>query len=530
MNRHRYLIIGLGIIIVLSVVFFSFRIFNTFDSHADLYMKTKIFTETLVHIADEYVDDIDFDFLVDKAINAMIEELDPHSNYVPANAYGRMTDQFMGYQGIGITFKMVDDKITVMRVLRNGPAERAGIQLGDHIIKIENDDVLGIEQDVVPTLLKGPIGTTVSVTIERPGLNEQFDVIFTRGQAFLESIRYYFMIDDTTGYVQLERFSRTSNQELQRVLRRLEGQGMKRLVFDLRNNTGGLLPQALEVSDSFLDGNKLIVKTVGRHPTANSEFNSTDSPTDVRIPMIVLINERSASASEIASGALQDWDRALILGKTSFGKGLVQSQIKFDDKSALLLTIGRWYTPLGRLIQKEYDNKSRQQYRSDATDDSLNSARIASEDRPTFTSPKGRMVYGGGGITPDHELDSDISASEFVFRIRSLPNRDPIFNFSQIYALEHQNTWDNVDTFIEEFTFINDDIERFKSFLADGDFEYTEEDFTEEVIRELELWVRVQTGEFLWGDEGRIKSFSVIDNVLWNSLEYFPEAENLINN
>ncbi len=529
MNTHRYIAAGFSIILLFSALFFGFKVINAYDKRAELFLKTKIFTEALVHIADEYVDDIDSDVLVNKAINAMVEELDPHSNYVQANAYGRMTDQFLGYQGIGITFKMVDDKITVLRVLRDGPSERAGLKLGDRITKIEGQDVLGIDSNLVPTMLKGPIGTKVSITIERYGDEEPFDVTITRGQAFLESLKYYYMMDDETGYIKLDRFARTSDTELERVLRRLEGQGMKRLVFDLRYNTGGLLPQAVDISDRFLKGNKLIVKTKGRHPTSNSEYNSTDNRFDVDIPMLILINESSASASEIVSGALQDWDRAIIVGKPSFGKGLVQSQIQFDDESALLLTIGRWYTPLGRLIQKDYENKSRQQYRSDAFNDSLNTVQNNKADRPVFNSTQGRKVYGGGGITPDYELESERSPNDFVIGLRTKVNNDPIFNFSQKYAFDHKDIWNNVDEFVQGYSFQADDLETFKSMLKEGEFEFTNEDFTEEVVSWLELWIRSQIGEFLWGDEGMIKSNSVIDDVLWNSLDYFPEAEKLIN-
>ena len=298
-NRLMLYIVSLSVISA-SITFFSFRITDVFDTHAEIYQKTKIFTEILVKIVDEYVDEKDSDVLIDKAINAMMQELDPHSNFLPPREFGQMSDRFMGYEGIGIQFRMLESKITVMHVLRGGPSERAGLKLGDRIIKIEGNDAIGLGQNDVPPLLKGPAGTRVSVTIERPGVGE-FDVTITRGQAFVESIKYYYMVDDITGYIYLESFSRTTTGELERALRQLEGQGMKRLVFDLRENTGGLLPQAIEVSDKFLSGNKLIVKTKGRMPSASGEFNSTDSPADIKYPMIVLIDEQSASVSEIVS-------------------------------------------------------------------------------------------------------------------------------------------------------------------------------------------------------------------------------------
>ena len=531
MNNRRYFLIGVLVIFLVSLLFFSSRVIEAIENQADIFQKTKIFTEILMNITERYVDEIDPNMLVDKAINSMIEELDPHSNLIPPREYDRMSDRFLGYQGIGISFLMIQDKISVMRVLSDGPSERAGLKLGDRIVKIEGESAIGITTSEVQLLLKGPAGTKVNVTIERPGADSPFDVTITRGQAFVESIRYFYMLDDVTGYLKIDTFSSTTGDELARVLQQLEGQGMEKLVLDLRGNTGGLLPQAIEVTDKFLSGKKLIVQTKGRAPEANSEHNSTDSPLDVKYPMIILIDELSASASEIVSGALQDWDRALIIGKTSFGKGLVQSQILFDDHSAFLLTIGRWYTPLGRLIQKEYENKSRLQYRIDARSDSLNILRQQSEDQPTFTTPMGRTVYGGGGITPDIEIGMRDYADSSNFDLyNNNPTDNPWFRYAQEYAIKNPNKWDNVDDFSQEYNLEGTELENFIKFLKDNNFRFNEQLLREESHDLNGLAIRRYIAEFLWGDIGYIKAHVVNDNVLWEALEYFPEAEKLVKN
>ncbi|MCH7781641.1 S41 family peptidase [candidate division KSB1 bacterium] len=537
MNFRRIILLSFVSVLTVSLIFFSFRVTDAFDTQAEIYQKTRIFTSILLKIIDEYVDEKDPDVLLDRAIAALMEDLDPHSNFVGPRAFENMSERIMGYQGIGIQFRMIENKITVMRVLRDGPSERAGLKMGDRIIKIEGENAIGMEQAEVPILLKGPTGTRVNVTLERPGIGE-IDVSITRGQAFLESVKYYFMLDDVTGYIHLETFSRTSSSEMDRALRHLQGQGMERLVFDLRENTGGLLPQAIEVADKFLGGNKSIVKTKGRIPSSNGEFNSTDSPADIKVPMIVLVDEQSASASEIVSGALQDWDRALIVGKTTFGKGLVQSQTQFDDRSALLLTIGRWYTPLGRLIQKDYTNKSRQQYRQDAASESFNLENRQREDRPTFTTPMGRTVYGGGGVTPDIDLESNFVLSPAYYMltpsVRALlqnnQSYEPYFQYGQDFAVKNADRWSSAREFVEDYALEGAEYDSFIQFLNDKNMNFDEQDFDDESKVILEWNVRNRIAEFLWGDEGKMISAAKDYEALMNALEYFPEAEKLSKN
>jgi len=513
-------------VIIISSVFFSFKVIDIVGTRGDILLKTKIFTDIIWLISDEYVDEVDSDQLFTTAIQAMLDELDPHSQYVPPRRYEDMSERFLGYQGIGVQFRMVDNKITIMRVLRDGPSERAGLKLGDRIIEIEGKNAVGMKQDDVPALLKGPQGTRVRVTVERAGVAEPFEVEITRGQAFVESIKYFYMLDEVTGYINLETFSKTSIKELDYAVRILENQGMKRLVFDLRGNGGGLLPQAKEVSDKFLDGGKVIVETKGRTRMSNQVYKSESDPGDVDFPMIVLINEESASASEIVSGALQDWDRAIVVGKTSFGKGLMQTQIEFEDHSALLLTTGRWYTPLGRLIQKPYENKSNEQYRMDAMSDSLNKEREQEIDRPEFTTPLGRIVYGGGGITPDYEITSTNLVSRYAIEMNAFSAEQPIFRYAQEITVKNPDKWNDVYELIENYSLDGAELEKYKTFMDKINYKYDNENL-EKYKGDIEKYIEANMAQFLWGDEAYWRVFQVGDNVLADSQKYFSDAVKL---
>ncbi|MFC1729898.1 S41 family peptidase [candidate division KSB1 bacterium] len=527
MKKRSMFISTFVVVIILSAVFFSFKLIYAYSARGDLFLKTKILTDIIWLISDEYVDEVDTDLLFNKAIKSLTDELDPHSQYVPPSSYENMSERFMGYAGIGVQFGMIDDRITVRRVLRNGPSERAGLKLGDRIIEIEGEDAIGLEQDDVPKLLKGPQGTRVKVTIEREGAGDPFEVEITRGQAFVETIKYFYMLDEETGYINLERFAITSISELEDAIRTLQEQGMKRLVFDLRFNGGGLLPQAKEIADKFLDGDKMIVETKGRTRSSNQVFTSTDNPEDFEDPVIVLTNEESASASEIVSGALQDWDRGLIVGSTTFGKGLMQAQIQFEDGSALLLTTGRWFTPLGRLIQKDYTDKTMSEYQAAARSDSLNKAREQDVERPQFTTPGGRTVYGGGGIAPDIEITSSNQVSSYVFNVESFSAEQPIFRYAQKLAVNNPDRWSDVYDLMENFSLEGTEYDRFQGFLDEIGFQHDDEDI-DKTRSDFEKYIEARTAEFLWGDEPFWRAIQVDDNVLKEAVNYFSEAEALL--
>ncbi|MCP4726325.1 MAG: S41 family peptidase [bacterium] len=535
MKKSRYLAISLITLISVSVIFFSFTFFQQQNNERNVLQKTKIFYQVIQHIMDDYVEDVDVERLINKAIEAMMEEIDPHSNYLPPQNFERMSEMFLGYEGIGVQFRMINEKPTVMHVLKDGPSERAGLQLGDRIIEADGTDLVGLGQNDIPPILKGPRGTRVKVMIERPGTDNPIPVTITRGRAIQESVRYYYMIDEITGYIKLDTFSRTTGREIQRAIKLLESRGMQKLVFDLRQNTGGLLSQAIEVADQFMKGGKVIVETRGRIPTANSVYKSSESPADFLNPMIVLVDENSASASEVVSGALQDMDRALIVGKTTFGKGLMQNQIQFEDRSALVLTTGRWYTPLGRLIQKDYDNKSREEYQRDARNDSLNVARDLNEDKPSFKTPTGRVVYGGGGIKPDVELDGTDFVNGDVYWVENFSPTQTIFLYAQEFSIANKNKWKNYSDFLENYKFNEAEQQKFIDYYntANADAEGQVKELYSRALEHMDdlgIFLKARVAEFLWGDEARIRVFTKDDNVLNKSLKHFEQAGSLIKN
>ncbi len=328
----------------------------------NIYDQLTRFAEVLTDVSRLYVEDVDEEKLVTEAINGMLESLDPHSVYIPEKQLRDVNERFEGhFEGIGIEFVIQNKYPTVVSPIPDSPSDRLGLRPGDKIIEIEGESAFGITEDEVMKKLRGPRGTTVNLTISRIGASQPLHFAITRDRISIYSILAAFMLDDQTGYVKLNRFSRTTDEELTRALQKLESQGMKRLILDLRFNSGGFLDQAVAVANKFIPAGKKIVYTRGRIQQANEDFYASEDPYKTDMPLIILINHGSASASEIVAGAAQDWDRALIVGERSFGKGLVQNQIPLKDGSAVRITIARYYTPSGRLIQRPY-NHGREQY------------------------------------------------------------------------------------------------------------------------------------------------------------------------
>jgi len=395
MKNKRLFSIILIFLLIISTSFLGTKVFGLLFQ-VDAYTKVKVFSEIIINIKDYYVDEKDPVHLIDSAINVMLEELDPHSVILPPEKSQDMDERFQGFGGIGIWFMIVDQKITITDVFKNGPCDKLGLMRGDQIVAINGESAIGIDNDETARKLKGIPGTSVDVLVERPGWEEAKKFTIVREDIEPESVYHVFMLTDEIGYIEMKRFTRTTVEELEKALETLENENMKQLVLDLRDNPGGYLPISLGVVDKFLPGDKKIVYTKGRTRDSQKEFFSTDRDTHPFLPMIVLIDQSSASASEIVSGALQDWDRALVIGTTSFGKALVQTPFKLSDQSRLLLTTAKYYTPSGRLIQKSYEGKTREQYYTDSGKD-LDKVK---SDSLTFRTSGGRIVYGGGGITP----------------------------------------------------------------------------------------------------------------------------------
>ena len=362
----------------------------------------------LLHIIDDqYVDKVNIDSLVNNAIPLILAELDPHSVYISAKDAQAANDDLKGsFTGIGVEFTIRQDTIHVQNVISNGPAERAGVLAGDKIISVDGKPFVGkiVTNEEAMHRLKGPKDTKVKIGVLRYGSKKPKYITITRGEIPQKSITATYMLDDKTGYIRIKNFGETTYPELLIALEQLSQQGFSNLVIDLRDNTGGLLTSAIQIANEFLPKNKLIVYTEGRK-SPKQEFPSDGHGSYQKLPLVVLINEVSASASEIFAGAMQDNDRATIIGRRSFGKGLVQQQIGFPDGSIIRLTIARYYTPSGRCIQKPYSTGDDKNYEQDLIT-RYQHGEFFSQDSikhhgPAYHTGIGRVVYGGGGITPD---------------------------------------------------------------------------------------------------------------------------------
>ena len=359
----------------------------------------RVFTAALAAIDREYVEQVPSDRLVYGGIEGMLKTLDPHSSFFDPRSYAQMRERQEGrYYGLGIQIQPIDGDITVMSIFEGSPAFKKGLRRGDIIARIENEDAKGMTSEDAVKRLKGPKGTPVNIAIKRRGYDQLIPLEVTRDEVNIVSVRGAFMMDAETGYLKLGEFTETSNTEVGAALQQLVGKGMKRLVFDLRDNPGGALDQAIAISNRFLPRGDMIVFTRGRVPNADQDYHATERSDYTHLPVVVLVNRNSASASEIVSGALQDHDRALVVGETTFGKALVQSVYKISENAGLALTTGRYYTPSGRLIQRPWDGAFDEYLTYTYRDQK--GAREHSNTELKYTDA-GRKVYSGGGIEPD---------------------------------------------------------------------------------------------------------------------------------
>jgi carboxyl-terminal processing protease len=366
-------------------------------------------------INDLYLDTVNFDVLVEKGTIEMLKELDPHSAYISKKDVQQANEPLIGsFDGIGVSFALVKDTINITEVIVNGPSEKVGIKAGDKIVKVDTAVACGkhVNNKWVFDHLRGPKGTKVSILIKRGKNPELLEFNITRDKIPMNSINVFFMADKNTGYIRLERFAQTSTQELRDAITRLKARGMKNLILDLRGNGGGYLQAAFEIANEFLGNDKMIVYTDNFRKTGE-QFKSNNHGEFQKGRLVILVDENSASASEIVSGATQDWDRALIMGRRTFGKGLVQKPINLPDGSQVRLTISKYYTPSGRCIQRPYED-GLDSYFDDLSDRSkhgelLTADSIKFPDSLKYHTHRGRVVYGGGGIMPDFFIPLDTS-------------------------------------------------------------------------------------------------------------------------
>jgi carboxyl-terminal processing protease len=403
----------------------------------------RAFTSALAAIEREYVEDVPSDRLVYSAIDGMLKTLDPHSSFFDPRSYRQLRERQEGrYYGLGIQIQVIDGDITVMSIFEGSPAYKKGLRRGDVIARIQGvdangnkimEDAKGWTSDQAVARLKGPKGTTVDISLRRRGYDGLIDLAVERDEVNITTVRGAFMVDRETGYIKLGDFSETSDEEVGAALEALTKKGMKRLVFDLRDNPGGPLDQAIKISNRFLPRGEMIVYTKGRVPSANQEYRATEESEYTDLPLVVLVNRNSASASEIVSGAIQDHDRGLVVGETTFGKALVQSVYKISGNAGLALTTGRYYTPSGRMIQRPWDG---------AFDEyltySLREQTAEREHSPADLklTDAGRKVYGGGGIEPDKFIAGPVEGFNPTRFGRILVARQAFANFAEGFTAE----------------------------------------------------------------------------------------------
>lgn len=412
-NPRRLAVIGM--LLIVSSAFLGSRIEQAFSQDNNIGEQLSKYSEVMTLVQRYYVDKPNLGELNDAAIVGMLSKLDPHSVYMPPKNVEQAAEQFSGkFEGVGVQFMLgKNDTILIDAIIPGGPSDMLGIIAGDKIIAINGRRTLKFTEDSVRNTLRGPKGTKVSVSIVRSGQPAPLEFVITRDVIPIVSVMASFMVDDKTGYLNIGRFADQTHDEMMAALTDLSAKGMKQLILDLRGNPGGYLEQAVRIADEFIGGSKTIVSTKGRISSFDDVDVSSPGQKYEKIPLVVLVDRGSASASEIVSGAVQDLDRALIVGVPSFGKGLVQRQFPLgNDKSAIRLTISRYYTPLGRSIQKQYDGSKYtggQELEMEGSEEANfdHSNDVHDSTKPKYTTATGRTVYGGGGITPDYIVKSD---------------------------------------------------------------------------------------------------------------------------
>ncbi len=456
----------------------------------DLYTYLDLFNDALSKVEHAYVEDVDSKDLMYGAIRGMLSSLDPYSVFLDEESFADFQVTTEGeFGGLGIQITARDGVLTVVSPIEGTPAYDLGIQSGDRIIAIEGESTRGITVDEAILKLRGEPGTKVDITIYREGLDENLDYTVTRDIIRIDSVPYALLMDDDIGYVRVSRFSRTTATELEAKLDVLDAQGMRGLVLDLRSNPGGLLSEAVDVSDVFLSAGELVVSTRGRLKEQNKEFYATTParyPSD--FPIVVLVNGGSASASEILAGAIQDWDRGIVVGTTSFGKGSVQTLMRLrplTKECAVKLTTAKWYTASGRLIEKP----ERWDEEEVVVAGEEENGGEADEPKPEFRTAAGRIVYGGGGVTPDVSVESGRRSDLVV----DLERREEFFEFAIAYLSDHEIAGPDIE--------ITEPIwDAFLDFLDEDGFEYTREEIAER-RDEVELSIRRDLARKLWGRE-----------------------------
>ncbi|MBW8049720.1 MAG: S41 family peptidase [Cytophagales bacterium] len=488
------------------------------------------FRRILDYIDNYYVDSVNVDELEVHAIRVMLKKLDPHTIYISPEEVAAAREPLTGnFEGIGIEFDIIKDTLIVVAPISGGPSEKLGILSGDKIIKVDEEDIagIGLTNNKVYKLLRGQKGSKVDVTILRKVNKKLLRFTITRDKIPTYSVDVSYMVDEITGYMRITRFSAKTYDEFKGALSKLKSKGLKRLIIDLRNNPGGYMEHSIKIADEFISGNKLIVYTDGKDPRYDTKYRANFTGLFETGPLIVLINEGSASASEIVAGALQDNDRALIIGRRSFGKGFVQIPFTFEDDSEIRLTISRYYTPSGRCIQKPIDDD----YDFDLLNRYLHGEfyyadSIKFKDSTKFKTLKGRTVYGGGGIMPDIFVPRD--TSYFSNYLSNLLNKNILTEYGLNYYDEHKQSLEKrgFDDFYTNFRITDKMLDEIVNMASKMDIPFNEEEFelSKSIIKNN---LKTEIAKWVWQNEGAVPVRLEKDEIFQAALKHFKEAERI---
>ena len=510
---------------------------NVLISGDNVYDQIRKFSEVLNITEKFYVDDIDSQKLTEAAITGLLNNLDPHSIYIAPEPLKKVTEDFKGkFEGIGVSFAIVNDTITVVETIGGGPSAQIGILANDKIVRIDGEGTKGFTNDSVMKHLRGPKGTKVSVGIFRVGNPGLLDFEIIRDVIPLYSVEVSMMLDDETGYISVNRFMETTAKEMSAALQKLKAEGMKRLVLDLRGNPGGYLDQAVKMADMFLDGNveggaRMVVYTKGRRADVSEKYYAGTNSEFEKTPLILLVSNGSASASEIVAGAIQDWDRGLIVGETTFGKGLVQRQFDLPDNSAFRLTIARYYTPSGRLIQRSYaDGKDKYQReafeRNEVEGENLTHEEEKDTTRPVFKTAAGRKIYGGGGITPDYIVKYDSVTTFTIVASRRNLFYEYITKYLNQHTADIKAKYPDLASFKKNFSADDAFLADFLAFVKAKGVEFKEEQYIRDKAF-IQARLKAYIARNFWANDGWYQIVLTQDTQLKKALLIFPEAAHL---
>lgn len=528
-NRRYFFLLLIGIVLVSWLAsHFDAQVLNLNPEQQTRKQSLAKFNDVIRYIENVYVEEVQWDSAIEGSLTGLLQTLDPHSVYINARDAELNEESFEGkYQGIGIHFDVIEGYISVISVIPGSPSDEAGLQAGDQIIKIDGESAYQINMADVPKKLKGPAGSTVEVTLKRKGVEEPFNVRITRAEIPIFTLNTYFKADEQTGYIWINRFARTTAMEVEEALQHLEALGIEQLILDLRGNGGGLLKEAVKVVGKFIPGHQRVVYTKGRFSRYNEDFFTDDYETrKVRdFPLIVLIDGGSASASEIVAGAIQDYDRGLIVGTNSFGKGLVQNEFRLRDDSRIRLTVSRYYTPSGRLIQRPYKNKNLDDYYNgewEESDYDPDDRPDSAEVKPIHYTQSGRPVYGGGGITPDIEIKFKTVSLSPQMTQQFLQKRI-FFEVASELVRENPSWADNFDYFYGHYQPAKKELDNLKNVAKLKAIKFSNEEFQKD-IDYLKNRLKAEIVRQIWGMNRFYQVILDHDNQYREALQLFPEA------